>query len=162
MALHENYHNASSKQCLVAAGASILGGIIVLILGLMGAFGDYGSLVRMGFGVWTIPCYAIVVLCGLFIFARVKFAVAIALIAAALEIVLYFCTQLSTTPDVGFLVLLKVAVIICLFQLARSIYSFDEDEDDNSNPPPPRRHVGPAPPQARRVVSRQQPPRPRR
>ena len=145
---------------MIAAGVSILGGLIVLVLGLMGAFGDYDSLVRMGFGVWTIPCYAIVVLCGLFIFARVKYTAAIGLLAASLEIVLYFCTQLSTTPDVGFLILLKVAVIICLLQLAKSIYSFDED--DSSNPPPPRRHVGPAPPQARRVVGRQQPPRPRR
>lgn len=159
MALRENYHNSTMGQRMIAVGGCVLGGIVVLILGLLGAFGEYESLVRMGYGIWTIPCYAIVIACGFLILARVKYVAFIATLAAAIEIVFYVCLQLSTTPDVGFLILLKVAVLVCQLQLVSRIYSIDEDDD---NPPPARRHVGPAAPQGRQVVNRAQPPRPRR
>lgn len=159
MALHENYRDSTLAQRMIAVGGCVLGGIIVLILGLMGAFGEYESLVRMGYGIWTIPCYAIVIACGFLILARVKYTAFIATLAAAVEIVFYICLQLSTTPEVGFLILLKVAVLVCLLQLVSRIYTFDENDDA---PPPPRRPVGPAAPQGRQVVNRHQVPRPRR
>ena len=170
MALHECYHDSTLIQRMIAVGGCVIGGGIVLVLGLIGAFGESEALVRMGYGIHTIPCYAIVIACGFLILARVKFAAFIATAAAALEIVFYICVQLSTTPEVGFLILLKIAVIVCLLQLVTRIYSFEEAENDmpqalprRTGPQPPQgRQRAAVPPRNRQVVNRNQPPRPRR
>ncbi len=179
MAIHVNYNNSSLAQRMIAVGGCLFGGAIVLVLGLCGAFGDYETLPLYGFNIWTVPFYALVVACGFLILFRFKYAVIIALSAMVIEFVIYICDQLSTTPEVGFIILLKVAVLVCCLQLGAVIVSFSEDDEDEEEAPAPRHHVGPLPPQGRQMprpvagkqppvarnqapVGRNQPPRPRR
>ena len=174
MAIYENYNNSSLGQRMAAVGGCIIGGAIVLFLGLMGAFGDYETLHKMGINGWTIPFYLVIVVCGFLILMRMRYAAIVAACAGLAEIVCYVCMQLSTTPEVSFLVLLKIAVIFCSAQLCVAIYSFNDEENDEEIPEP-RHHVGPQPPQGRQVVrhqaplprnqapvGRNQPPRPKR
>lgn len=173
MAIHVNYSNSTLTQRMIAVGGCIIGGAIILILGFCGAFGDYETLPKHGYNFWTVPFYAIVVACGFLTLFRFKYAVIAAMLSMIIEIVLFLCVQLSTTPEVGFLIILKIAVMICCLQLAASIVSFSDDDEEEI--PQPRRHVGPLPPQPRQSlhgqapmprnqapVGRNQPPRPRR
>ena len=149
MALQVDYNNSTLTQRMIAVGGCLFGGAIVLILGLCGAFGDYETLPLYGFNLWTVPFYAIVVACGFLTLFRFKYAVIGAIASIIIEFVLYICVQLSTTPEVGFLILLKLAVLVCCTQLAISIVSFEED-DGEEPVPQPRHHAGALPPQARR------------
>lgn len=176
MAIHVDYSNSTLAQRMIAVGGCIFGGAIILILGICGATGDYETLPKHGFTMMTVPFYAIVVACGFLTLFRFKYAVIAAMLSMIIEVVLFITVQLSTTPDVGFLIILKVAVMICCLQLAASTVSFTDDDEEDV--PQPRRHVAPLPPQGRQMqnmprnqapmprnqapVGRNQPPRPKR
>ena len=119
--------------------------------GILGAFFEYDSLVKEGFSLITIPLYAIVSLSGLLILARVKYAVIIAVGAELIEMMCYITEQVTTTPNVSFLLLIKVAVIVCSLQLMVKIVSVDDNTQQ-----PPQRPVGPQPPQGRQIPQRRQ------
>lgn len=144
-----NYNQSTIGQRAVAVFGNLVGGALVVFLGILGAFFEYDSLVKEGFSIVTIPFYTIVALSGLLILARVKYAVLIAVGAELIEMMFYITEQVTTTPNVSFLLLVKVAVIVCSLQLMVKIVSFDD------NPPqPPRRPMGPQPPQARQIPQR--------
>ena len=172
----EDYENSTPTQRVVAGGACIVLGAIILLLAICGSFFDYASLVKMGFGGWTIPCYFVVMVCGVFIFARARYALVVALCAEFLEIILYFATQMTTSPDVGFLILLKIIVIGCCIYLASSVVTFNDPDDEPIQQPqqfrgprpnargqfPPQPQQRPMVPQrSRNYVQRRQPPQPK-
>ena len=153
--IHVNYELSTIGQRMIAVAGNFLGGALVLILGILGAFFEYENLAKNGFSVITIPCYAVVMFSAFLILARVKYAVLIAVGAELLELLSYITMQVTTPPNVSFLILIKVAVIVCSTQLMVKIVSFDDA-------PPEARPVrrGPQPPQGR--VIRRNPPQARR
>ena len=182
MALNIDFEHSTPVQRIIAAASCVIIGGIILILGIYGAFGDSQELPKMGFNMTTVIFYSIVVLSGFLILARLKYSVIMALGAMILEIVVYVCHQISTHPDVGFLVLLKGVALVGCLQLAIRIVSFSEDEEepaqrqivDNGAPKGrqlPNRGVRPPMPGGRAQapvgrnrsnVGRNQPPQPRR
>lgn len=163
MALYENYENATTGRFAAAVIGCIVGGIVITILGVLGASGDYQSLPQAGFNGVTIPFYIIVTVCGFLLLLRVRYAILIALGAEAIEMICYITKQMSTTPEVGILILLKLAVIVCCTQLMLQINSFSEEEEEAPQQPMPQR-LPPGAPQPRRSaqVARGQAPRPKR
>ncbi len=167
MAIHEDYENSTLIQRMIAFFGSVVGGIIIAILGVLGATGEYVNLPKYGFDIWTVPCYAIIVICGFLILARVRYATIVGIAAGGLDFICYLCMQLSTTAEVGFLVLLKLGVIVCLLQLGVVIESFTEDA-----PAPVHRQLPPSmAPRGRQIPNRnaarapmqnRRPPQPRR
>ncbi len=153
--IHVNYSNSTIGQRAVAVFGNLLGGAAVVFLGILGAFFDYESLAKEGYSLITIPCYAVVLFTGLLILARVKYAVLIAVAAELIEMMCYVTMQVTTTPTVSFLILIKVAVIVCSTQLMVRIVSYD----DTPNPPAQQtpRRLGPMPPQGRQVIRRRPP-----
>ncbi|MBQ9243374.1 MAG: hypothetical protein IJ165_09140 [Proteobacteria bacterium] len=165
MAVYENYNNATTGRFAAAVAGCILGGGIIMFLGILGASGDYQSLPQAGYNGLTIPFYALVVISGFLLLFRVRYAILIALGAEAIEMVCYITKQMSTSPDVGILILLKLAVIVCCMQLMLQIDSFSEDDDEEEVPQQPvARRLPPGAPQPRRTaqVGRGQAPRPKR
>jgi len=154
--VREDYRDSTLGQRMIAVGGCVLGGGLVLVLGIFGAVGNYSSLAASGYGVATIPFYALVVLCGFGILMRIQYALSAAFVLCMIEFVIFLTTQLSTTWDVGFLVLLKLGVVVCCTQLMLSVVKKGDDE------PPVRRDHGPAAPQGRQVVARGRVPRDRR
>ena len=146
----EDYENSTPVQRVVAGGACVLLGAIIMLLGICGAFFDYASLAKIGFNGMTVFCYFIVVVSGIFIFARMRYALVVALGASILELILSFATQMTSTADVSFLGLLKIVVIGCCIFLATSVISLGDDEADDVPPQPqgPRPNArGQMPPQ---------------
>ncbi len=137
----EDYENSTPVQRVVAGGACILLGAIIMLLGICGAFFDYASLAKIGFNGMTVFCYLIVVICGVLIFARMRYALVVALGASILELVLSFATQMTSTADVSFLGLLKIIVIGCCIFLATSVISLGDEEEE----PMPQQPQGPRP-----------------
>lgn len=186
MAINVDFEQSTPVQRVIAAASCVIIGGIILILGICGAFGDSQELPKMGFNLTTVIFYGIVVLCGFLILARLKFSVLVALFAMVIEIVVYVCHQMSSHPDVGFLVLLKGVALVGCLQLAIKIVSFSEDADEpaphqiadngaprgrqlpnrGARPPMPsgRASAGRQAPVARNRsnVGRNQPPQPRR
>ena len=158
MKIYEDYENAPLVRRMIAVGGCVILGIIVLILAIVAASGESDSLAKAGFSGYTIPFYAIVIICGFLILSRVRYAALIASGASAIELVLYFCVQMSTHPDVPWPVFLKLIVVVCCMQLVILIDSFDEEEEE---PPAPARPAGPQAPQPRHNVQRNAP-RPKR
>ncbi len=130
----ENYKLASGAQIAIASVGCMLGGAAVTALGFCGAFGGYESLEKMGYGLQTIPCYGIVVLCGLLIMLRVEYAISAAIAACAVEFAIYVGMGVMGTSsiDMSFLVMLKLAVVICCTQLLVTVKS-DSLEDVPKN-----------------------------
>ena len=149
--IHVNYNQSTIGQRAIAVFGNLIGGAVVVLLGILGAFFEYDSLVKEGFSLITIPLYAIVSLSGLLILARVKYAVIIAVGAELIEMMCYITEQVTTTPNVSFLLLIKVDVIVCSLQLMVKIVSVDDNTQQ-----PPQRPVGPQPPQGRQIPQRRQ------
>ncbi|MBQ1925929.1 MAG: hypothetical protein II180_07430 [Proteobacteria bacterium] len=164
MAIYENYLNATTGRFAAAAAGCILGGGIIMFLGILGASGDYESLPKAGYNGVTIPFYAIVMISGFLLLFRMRYAILIAIGAEAIEMVCYITKQMSTTPDVGFLILLKFVVIVSCIQLMLQIDSFSEEEEEEAPQQPMPQRLPPGAPQPRRnvQVGRGQAPRPRR
>lgn len=150
--IYVDYRKSTIGQRAVASFGSMIGGAIVVLLGILGEFFEYDSLVKNGYSLVTIVCYAVVMFSGLLVLARVKYAVLIAVAAELIEMMFYITVQVSTTPNVGFLLLVKVAVILCSTQLMVKIVSFDE----TPHSPSPARRQGALPPQGRQSVQNRQ------
>lgn len=150
MAINVDYEQSTSVQRVVAAASCVIVGGIILILGICGAFGDSETLPKMGFDLSTVVCYSVVVICGFLILARLSYSVIAALIAMIIEIVIYVTHQMSSTPDVGFLVLLKGVAIVGCLQLAIKIVSFSDEPEA----PAPRRIVDNGAPRGRQIPNR--------
>lgn len=130
----ENYQAATGTQIAIAGLGCIIGGIAVTALGFCGAFGGYESLEKMGFSLQTIPFYAFVTLCGIGIIMRIPYAATAALVSCAIEIALYLGMGVMGTSsiDMSFFVMLKLAVALCCTQLLVAIRTNDlEDESGN-------------------------------
>ena len=97
--IHVNYELSTIGQRMIAVAGNFLGGALVLILGILGAFFEYENLAKNGFSVITIPCYAVVMFSAFLILARVKYAVLIAVGAELLELLSYITMQVTTTPE---------------------------------------------------------------
>ncbi|MBR4984759.1 MAG: hypothetical protein IKY83_03335 [Proteobacteria bacterium] len=164
MALYENYGNATPGRFAAAVIGCILGGGIIMFLGILGASGDYQSLPKAGYDGVTIPFYILVMVSGFLLMFRIRYAILIALGAEAIEMVCYITKQMSTTPEVGILILLKLAVIVCCTQLMLQIDSFSEEEEEEAPQQPMPQRLPPGAPQPRRTaqVTRGQAPRPKR
>ena len=63
--IHVNYNQSTIGQRAIAVFGNLIGGAVVVLLGILGAFFEYDSLVKEGFSLITIPLYAIVSLSGL-------------------------------------------------------------------------------------------------
>ena len=159
MQIYENYNNAPIMRRMIAVAGCIVLGIIIMLLSIIAAAGESELLLKGGFCWYTIPCYAIVVVCGFLILSRVRYAALVAAIVSALELVAYFCVQLSTHPEVEWPFMIKILVIVACLQLVILIDSFEEDEEEQ--PPAIEYHRGPAAPQPRRNIQRNAP-RPKR
>lgn len=131
----ENYKAASGAQIAIACGGCLVGGGAVAALGFLGAFGDYASLEKMGFSISTILCYVFVILCGLGILVRVPYAVSAALVACAVEFALYIGLGVMGTSsiDMSFFIMLKLAVAICCMQLLVTIKTDDAYDEAPKN-----------------------------
>lgn len=150
MAINVDFDQSTPVQRILGAGSCVVIGGIILILGCCGAFGASETLPKMGFDLSTVICYTVVVVSGFLILARLSYSVIVALVAMILEIVIYVCHQMSTTPEVGFLVLLKGVAIVGCLQLAIKIVSFDDEPME----PAPRRVVNTGVPRARQIPNR--------
>lgn len=58
--IHVNYNQSTIGQRAIAVFGNLIGGAVVVLLGILGAFFEYDSLVKEGFSLITIPLYAIV------------------------------------------------------------------------------------------------------
>lgn len=148
--IHVDYTQSTIGQRSIAVLGNFFGGAIIIVLGILGAFFDYDSLIKYGFDLITIPCYAVVVLSSVLILMRAKYGVLIAIAAELIEMLVYITHQVTSSPDVSFLILLKIAVIVCSTQLAMKIITFSDD------PEPPKRPQRQMPqvPQGRQLPQR--------
>ena len=143
---------------MIAVGGCIIFGILILILACVAAAGESESLAKAGFSTYTIPFYGVVIVCGFLILSRVRYAAIIATLVSAVELVLYFCVQMSTHPEVPWPFMIKLIVVVCCLQLVVMIDSFEEEDDA---PPAPVRRTGPGAPQPKHNINRNAP-RPKR
>ena len=144
--IRENYRKASVIQRMIAVAGCVIGGALVVILAILAAFGGYDSLARAGYSVLTIPFYGLVILCGFGILFRIPYALIGAIALCLIEIIAFLTTYLSTTVDVNFLFLVKIAVILCCTQLMVVTVSTSDDEEEE---PAPRRAAMQGGPQPR-------------
>ncbi len=126
--IHENYRKSSLGQRMIAVGGCIFGGALVLVMGFLGAFGGYESLANSGYGIVTLPFYALVVLCGVGILMRIPYALMAAIALSLIELVVWLTKCfLVTTTDVNFLFLVKIGVIISCTQLMIAVSENDDE-----------------------------------
>lgn len=152
--IYVDYNKSTIVQRAIAFFGCLIGGGIVCLLGIFGEFFEYDSLLKHGYGLFSVIFYAIVVLSAFLILSRVKYAILIAIGAELLEMLFYITNQVSSIANnsVSFLILIKLAVIFSCTQLMVKIVSFD-DTPPSSRP----KRQGPRPPQGRQVVRRQPP-----
>ena len=53
--IHVNYNQSTIGQRAIAVFGNLIGGAVVVLLGILGAFFEYDSLVKEGFSLITIP-----------------------------------------------------------------------------------------------------------
>lgn len=136
---HEDY---LSNQRVLAAAACGLGGFIVIILSLMGAFGASEFLDQSGYGWLSLFTYLMVAPLGYAIWKDYEFVEYAALgligVEGVVEIIISYA---SGAQFPGWLFLLKVVIFGLVAQLVWEL----DDEDDH--PPPPRVVYRQSPPQ---------------
>ncbi|MFA5624911.1 MAG: hypothetical protein WC966_07640 [Bradymonadales bacterium] len=145
----EDYSNSRLANRMIAVAGCVIGGAIVMFLASLGAFAEYETLNRAGYNLKTLPVYGLIILCGVGILFRVRYAAAAAFVLNMLEMAVDITTYLQATTGMNGFFILKIGVTVCIVQLLTVIASFDD-----SKPEPPQRRRGPAPPRGRYVPPR--------